>query len=405
MDNHKPDLTEAQFRKIMGNLPEVDGAELLEEIKDFIGRFVVLPSEEVGDLLVLWVLHTHVIDAAYATPYLRIVSATANSGKTLLLEVLASLVCRSWYTVNPSDAVLYRKIDQRKPTLLLDEFDNYPLEDRKAALSVLNSGYKRGATVDRCADKGALETFSCYCPKAYAGLDVRQMPDTLLSRSITIRLETKLATERVEMWIAQLSEPQAEPLRERCEMWAELHVEPLVPLRPQLPPGMVNRAAEVWWILLNIADLIGGDWPARARASWAVLSTGGDETDDVDDSILLLSDIRDALGGEITISSTMLCNALNEQEESPWGSYHLDKGIGPRDLARMLRPFKIRPKDVRVGEKSLKGYHREQFENVWLRHLPEGRQGRQGRQPASVLERDVADVADVALSEPRREVD
>jgi hypothetical protein len=37
----------------------IDGAELLEDIKSFIGRFMVLPSEEAADLLALWTLHTH----------------------------------------------------------------------------------------------------------------------------------------------------------------------------------------------------------------------------------------------------------------------------------------------------------------------------------------------------------
>ena len=51
--------------------------------------------------------------------------------------------------------------------------DNYPLDDRRDALAVLNGGYKRGATIDRCKENGDLEVFSAYCPKAYAGLDNR----------------------------------------------------------------------------------------------------------------------------------------------------------------------------------------------------------------------------------------
>jgi hypothetical protein len=126
-------------------------------------------------------------------------------------------VRRGWHAINPSVAVLYRKIDRDAPTLLLDELDNYPLDERRDALAVLNAGYKRGARVDRCKENGELQSFSCYCPKAYAGIDSRQLVDTLLSRSITIRLERRLPTEPVEMWIGQLTEHQAVPLRERCE--------------------------------------------------------------------------------------------------------------------------------------------------------------------------------------------
>ena len=60
---------------------QVETAELLDEIKAFITRFVVLPSDAAGDVLALWVLHTHAFDAFWATPYLRIVSATPEAAR------------------------------------------------------------------------------------------------------------------------------------------------------------------------------------------------------------------------------------------------------------------------------------------------------------------------------------
>jgi hypothetical protein len=186
-----PDLTPEQREALLQNherrngadpvFGEVPGAVLLEDIKAFIRRFVVLPSDEAGDLLALWVLHSHAFEAAWATPYLRITSAAPSSGKTLLLEVMAAICRNGWHAINPSVAVLYRKIDRQQPTLLLDEMDNYPLDDRRDALAVLNSGYKRGAKVDRCKENGDLESFNAFCPKAYAGLDKRQIIDTLLA--------------------------------------------------------------------------------------------------------------------------------------------------------------------------------------------------------------------------------
>jgi hypothetical protein len=60
----------------------VGGADLLAAIRGFITTYMVLPSEEVADFLALWILHTWCIDGAFATPYLRITSATPDSGKT-----------------------------------------------------------------------------------------------------------------------------------------------------------------------------------------------------------------------------------------------------------------------------------------------------------------------------------
>jgi 5S rRNA maturation endonuclease (ribonuclease M5) len=122
------ELVEVSRRR---DIPPPATAELLDEIRGFIVRFVVLPSDAAADLLALWVLHTHAFEAFWATPYLRVTSATPDSAKTLLLEVLASITRRGWHEVNPSTAVLYRKIDRQQPTLLLDEMDNYPLDDRR----------------------------------------------------------------------------------------------------------------------------------------------------------------------------------------------------------------------------------------------------------------------------------
>jgi Protein of unknown function (DUF3631) len=373
--------------------------ELLSELAGFVERFVTLPSDRAADLLALWIFHTHAHEAAWATPYLRITSAAPESGKTLLMEILAELTQRGWHAVNPSVAVLYRKIDRQRPTLLLDEMDNYPLDDRRDALSVLNAGYKRGATVPRCKESGELEEFSCYCPKAYAGLDERQIVSTLLSRSITIRLDKQLPSEQAEMWIAPRTAPEAEPLRGRCAELAEKHAQTLEAAEPDLPAGMANRRAEVWWALLAIADLAAGDWPARAREAAREFASGGDATDGQADPVQLLLDIREAFGDRDTIFTKDLVSKLNALDESPWGARRRGEGLDARGLSRMLRPFKVKSRTVRVLDETAKGYHLEQFEDTFARHVPggseKGSQASQASQPAPHGDCDVTDVTDV----------
>jgi len=381
----------------------VNGDELLGDLKDFVERFVVLPAEEVSDLLALWTLHTHAFEAAWATPYLRITSAAPSSGKTLLLEVLAATCRDGWHAINPSVAVLYRKIDRQQPTLLLDEMDNYPLDDRRDALAVLNGGYKRGAKVDRCKDNGDLESFNAFCPKAYAGIDSRQLVDTLLSRSITIRLEKRLPSENVEMWIAPLTEPQAIPLRERCKLWAAQNQDGLAVHTPALPDGLINREAEVWWALLAIAERVGASWAERARAAAMALTSGGDDSDDAPDQVRLLLDIRGAFGDERTISTESLLAHLNRLDESPWGARRRGEGLDARGLARMLRPFRIKPKKVRVADGVLQGYHVDSFGDTFARYLPEAEQAEHAEHPAPGQEPNVPDVLDVPDIQTRQD--
>jgi Protein of unknown function (DUF3631) len=348
----------------------VESSRLLEDIRVLIRRFVVLPEPQdvIGDLLALWVLHSHSFESNWASPYLRVVSATPDAGKTLLLEVLAAICRLGWHVINPSPAVLYRKVDRDQPTLLLDEMDNWPLEDRKDALAVLNGGYKRGAKVPRCNERGDLQEFGVYCPKAYAGIDVRQLPPALLSRSITIRMETKLASDEVDMWIAPLVEPDTEDLRARCAEWAERHRKALADIRPDLL-GLVNRRAEVWWALLAIGEYVGGEWRERARGAARALGAGGDEADQPSNEVQLLIDIRAAFGNERTIFTEDLLMYLNGLDESPWGARRRGEGLDARGLARLLRPFGIKSKSVRVEDRAAKGYHVDQFGDAFTRYL------------------------------------
>jgi hypothetical protein len=44
----------------------------------------------------------------------------------------------------------------------------------------------------------------------------------------------------------------------------------------------------------------------------------------------------------------------------------------PTPLATMLRPFGIRPKTVRIGGQTPKGYERRHFTDAWERYLAQG---------------------------------
>ena len=57
------------------------------------------------------------------SPFLNITSATKRCGKTLLMDVIGVFVHRPMPTNNVTAAALFRIIESRAPTLLLDEAD------------------------------------------------------------------------------------------------------------------------------------------------------------------------------------------------------------------------------------------------------------------------------------------
>ena len=92
-------------------------------------------------------------------------------------------------------------------------------------------------------------------------------------------------------------------------------------------------------------------------------------------------------------SSAALVDALVELEESPWGDLW-GKGLDTSRLARMLKPYGIKPHTVRLPDGSTpKGYLLEDFADTWNRYLPAAATS---ATPLSSVSSFVADVALVA---------
>jgi Protein of unknown function (DUF3631) len=346
----------------------------LDETVSFLKRFVVLQQPEAFHFLALWVAHTHAFEASITTVYPRITSAERESGKTRTFEALALLVRRPWLCVTVSTAVVFRKGDRDAPTLLLDEIDNLDLGDRAELLGVLNAGYRFGMSVPRCTDKGEIEEFDVFFPKAFSGLAGGRIPDTLHSRSVVIRLIRRKPEEPIERFYHVHANADASPLRDWFAEWALADLDVLAAHLPELPDELGDRQQESWLPLLAIAERAGGEWPERARK--AAITLSGPEASDSDSlsrGVQLLGHILEifaAAKNPPALTTAMLVAKLNESEEWPWGAYEHGAGLNGRGLAKLLRVYAIGPHTIRIGEGTAKGYRREQFEESWERYLP-----------------------------------
>jgi hypothetical protein len=397
-----------------------EGEQLLAELAAFARTYVVL-SEAQGVAVALWIVHSHAFDAADATPYLSVTSAEKESGKTRLLETLELLVARPWLTGRVTAAVLARKVDAEKPTLLLDESDasfNGEKEYAETLRGMLNTGHRRGGSSSLCVGQGANITYadlSTFCPKAIAGIG--DLPDTVASRSIAIRLKRKAPDERVERFRRREAEEVAEPLFGWLASWSEHHVDELAGARPELPEAQLSdRACDCWEPLFAIADLAGGDWPQRARAAAVEMAARGRENGD-SVRVRLLADCRTVFDEKRTdeLTTANLLDALREIEEAPWSEWGRErKPLSAKALASLLRPLEIGPRKWRDdADKTVRGYREGDFHDAWTRYLTA--QAPQAPQPSNHADsesfesateapsmadekvpicRDVADVAD-----------
>src|SRR5437879_8096222 len=178
-----------------------DGAAILDRVSDFIKRYISL-TEQQAHMVSVWCAHTHAISAATTTPYINVNSAVKQSGKTRLLEVFELLVNKPWLTGRVSAACLIRKVDQVRPTLLLDESDaafSGEKDYAEALRGILNTGFYAGGVASCCVGQGANITykdFTTFSAKAIAGIG-NSLPDTVFDRSIPIRLQRKKPGEVV----------------------------------------------------------------------------------------------------------------------------------------------------------------------------------------------------------------
>jgi Protein of unknown function (DUF3631) len=56
-------------------------------------------------------------------------------------------------------------------------------------------------------------------------------------------------------------------------------------------------------------------------------------------------------------------------KDQPWGECNHGKELTQNQLARLLKPFGLRPKTVRDGSERAKGYMREDFNETCARYL------------------------------------
>lgn len=352
-------------------LPE--GAQLLNEVQAFLKRFVAYPSLHAAIAHTLWIAHTHAMDCWESTPRAAFLSPEPGSGKTRALEVTELLVPRPCETVNATPAYVFRKVSdpEGRPTLLWDEIDTLfgaKAREHEEVRGLLNAGHRRGAMAGRCAVKGktvVTEELPAYCAVALAGLG--NLPDTIFTRSVCIRMRRRAPTENVEPFRRRIHAPEGNALRDRLARWTEQSAAQLTGRWPTMPEGVSDRAADVWEPLLAIADVAGGDWPKLARETAVTLVTQSAETP-LSLGVRLLADLRQVFGENLNMFTADVLGLLNSLEDAPWADL---KGapLDSRRLAALLRKYEVRSTTVRVGAIVGKGYRREDLHDVWSRYL------------------------------------
>jgi hypothetical protein len=340
----------------------------------FLGRFVAYPSAHAHVAHTLWIAHCHLMEAWDSTPRIAFLSPEPGSGKTRALEVSELLVPYPVEAVNVTPAYLFRKVggEDGPPTILYDEIDTVfgpKAKDNEEIRGLLNAGHRRGAVAGRCVVRGKTvetEEIPAYSAVALAGIG--WLPETLLSRSVIIRMRRRAAGEKVEPFRRRIHAPAGHGLRDKLAAWAAGNLGRVTDAWPALPPGIEDRNADVWEALLAVADAAGGDWPTQARSAAVALVVMAKEAEP-SLGVRLLADLHTVFADAEAMSSAAILTALHLLDEAPWGDLH-GRPLNNHGLAVRLRAYGIKPKQVRLGDVTLKGYARADLYDAWQRYLP-----------------------------------
>jgi len=344
----------------------VDTHTLLIELMAQLRRFVVV-QDDVAIAITLWILFSWVHEVAVHSPLLVATSAEPDSGKSTLLGVLGFLVPRPYSVVELTGTNIYRIVDLKNRTLLIDEADQ--LFRRKAALAeIINAGWTRGSARIPRIVHGVIHEFDAFCPKVIGMLGLN-LPSTMASRAIVCMLWPKLPSEQVADF-RHVDDDDFTTLRRKLMRWAADNALLLKDANPVMPPGFSNRVTANWCLLLAIADVAGGLWPEWARAAAVKLSH---QRHQPSERLRLLAALHPLLATREQITSAELVELLIADPDGEWAEFRGRGPITQRQVAALLAGFEIFPvvlHPTKQASLSRRGYRRSQFGDLFARFLP-----------------------------------
>ncbi|WP_032766676.1 DUF3631 domain-containing protein [Streptomyces sp. CNS654] len=354
-----------------------EGAELLDELREAIARYVILPSGEALTAVTLWVAASHIQPALQHAPRLAVVGPAKRCGKSRLLDVLTETVRDPLITVNTSPAVVFRSIGDEPPTLLVDEADTIfgsikAAEKNEELRGLLNAGHQRNRPALRISGpEHKPQAFPTFAMAALAGIG--DLPDTIMDRAVVIRMQRRKNGERVKQFRSRRDIPALHEVRDRLTAWLRPLLDTAADLVPPMP--VEDRAADTWEPLVVVAELAGGSWPEQARDACVAMCAAEEGQDDESNlKTRLLRDIRRVFAryGDPDIMRTRdLLEELVKDQEAPWAEYR-NTGLTSRHLGILLKDFGIQAAVLRFeGGRQARGFAHLQFIDAWARYCPE----------------------------------
>lgn len=342
----------------------------LKALRDFISGYLFFAETAVVKAIALWIAATYMFESFDAFPYMVITAKTKRAGKTRLSELIGFSCSNPFKIAGDSASAMFRTVEERKPTVIIDEAEALSKETAGLMRTFLNVGYRKGQSIPKTIGNQVRE-FSTYCPKVF--VMIGGAFDTLMDRSIIVSMQRGEPGKRFSY---EQAKQEGNAIGEILKAEIEKHKEEIYEayLSQELP-FLNDRDEEIWRPIFAVASVLDKETYnelKRIAVDMATEKTGDirkynmSEEDEKrlqseDDAKRLLSDMLALVGKSKNVPSATVIEQLKAIDVAPWRKY---KGIGldMNELSRLVAIYGLRPKPCRDGEKVFRGYKKAEIE-------------------------------------------
>ena len=372
--------------------PVTDLGAVLDEVVRIAKTHVAAPDTHL-DTTALWCVHAHLVHrenlGVNITPRLAPQSPEEDSGKSTLLKIIRALVPRPKGVGSLTGSSLFRAVEARKVTLLVDEADNvFHANANPDLLAIFNSGNERTfAFVSRSIPlgDGQFEDYDFNTYTAMAFTSIGRLPvKSMQSRCISLPMRPATKEEAAKLVRFRSDRcPELKVCGRKFARWAADVIElPDI----DVPGEFVNRIADNWRNLFQIAALAGGTWPERLLTAARADLAGDVEKQENRGAGGLLGAIWDIFAAEVTNPRRMhtqeLIMKLLDLDEGRWRVANKGKPVDEWYLRTKLRDYVVKKTEGKEMPsrqwrspstgKQMKGYHELHFEDAFERYIGKG---------------------------------
>ncbi len=348
-----------------GDSPEEPDTQLMlsnsiETIQSTLIKYIDFVHPALATVVSLWIVLAFCFDSFQYCGYLALRSPTPRCGKTRLLKLIA-LFLGVKITAIPTAATIFRS---NQKELILDEVDRLGNRDKETfglVLAVLNCGFERGATIDRCEKvKGGnfiVKEYDVFGPKALAGIE--SLADTLADRCFQLPMQ-RTSKRPPRLNLRRLT-PTADDLQRQLRLWFAQKTDEIEDLYGKLPDELhplkdfddrFQDISEPLVVLAGLADTERGEGSHLLDDLIAglTLCAGKRQATGKESSIIAFLGLIDRELGvqdEKFMNTSDIVGCCLEHEDLAW----VENG---KRLANLLRPFDLFATPSPTGQK--RGY-------------------------------------------------